>query len=197
MSKQLGFYVEQGHCVGCKTCQIACKDKNDLEVGQLFRKVHEFADGGFQQDGGAVTHNVRAYWLSLSCNHCQDAPCVKNCPTGAMQKRPEDGIVFIDQERCIGCRYCVMSCPYGAPQYNPKKGKTGKCDFCKDLLAAGKQPACVASCPLRALGFGQLDELREKHGKTDQVRGMPGPERTKPSLVITPHRDAIKGREGI
>lgn len=194
MKKQLAFYFQQENCVGCSTCQVACKDKNDLAVGQLFRKVHEFSGGDYQEIGKKVVANVYAYWLSLSCNHCQQPVCVKNCPSGAMQKRPEDGVVFVDQERCLGCKYCMMSCPYGAPQYNEKKGKMGKCDFCRDLLAAGKEPVCVASCPMRVIGYGELSELREKYGAADVVQGMPSPDRTKPSIVIVPHRSAIARR---
>ena len=193
MSEQLGFYFQQDRCIGCFTCQIACKDKNDLEVGQRFRKVHEFAGGGYTQTGRGLVNNVYAYWLSMSCNHCEDPICVKNCPTHALQKRAEDGIVFIDQNQCIGCRYCVMSCPYGAPQFNPKTGKTGKCDMCKDLLAKGEKPVCVTACPMRLLDCGKLDELRKKYQGVDQIKGMPEP-KTKPSFVITPHRDAVMER---
>ena len=191
MSGQLGFHLQQGYCAGCFTCQIACKDKNDLEVGQRFRRVREYEGGGFARTERGLIHNVYAYWLSMSCNHCEDPVCVKNCPTGAMQKRPEDGIVFVDQARCIGCRYCQMSCPYGAPQYNPKIGKMGKCDFCQDLLARGGQPACVEACPMRVLTFGSLEELRKLHGGVRQIKGLPAPDRTNPSLVITPHRHAV------
>jgi anaerobic dimethyl sulfoxide reductase subunit B (iron-sulfur subunit) len=190
MTGQLAFYFEQEHCVGCLTCQIACKDKKDLEVGQLFRKVHESAGGGYRQKGRVISHNVFAFWLSMSCNHCQAPACMKNCPTGAIRKRPEDGIVFIDEGICIGCQNCVVSCPYGAPQYNPQKGKAGKCDLCRDQLAAGKQPACVAACPMRALHYGRLDVLRQKYGSLNRVPGMPDPDITRPSLVITPHRDS-------
>jgi anaerobic dimethyl sulfoxide reductase subunit B (iron-sulfur subunit) len=190
MTTQLGFHFDQRHCVGCCTCQIACKDQNDLDVGQLFRRVREYAGGEFRQIGKAVMPDVYAFWLSLGCNHCQDPLCVANCPTGAMQKRALDGIVFVDQDVCIGCRYCVMSCPYGAPQYNPDKGKTGKCDLCRSRLAEGQSPACVAACPQRVLDFGPIDALRQKYGTVAQVHGMPSPDRTHPSVVITPHRDA-------
>lgn len=196
MTKQLGFHLEQGYCVGCFTCQIACKDKNNLAVGQRFRRVHEFAGGGYGPAGQGLIHNVYAYWLSLSCNHCEQPVCVANCPTGAMRKRPKDGVVYVDQSRCIGCRYCVMSCPYGAPQYNPSTGKTGKCDFCKDRLDRGERPACVEACPMRVLDFGDIDELRAKYSGTDYVRGLPGPEKTRPSIIITPHRDAVPEQGG-
>lgn len=191
MGKQLAFYFEQEHCTGCMACQMACKDKNNLEVGQLFRKVSEVAGGSYQEKDGAVIPHVYAFWLSISCNHCSNPVCVASCPVGAMQKRAEDGIVYIDQERCIGCLRCSQSCPYDAPQYNPKVKKVGKCDFCQDLLAEGKPPVCVAACPLRALDYGPLDRLWEKYGRNNQTKGMPDAHITQPALVITPHRHAI------
>ena len=193
MSEQLGFYFQQDRCIGCFTCQVACKDKNNLEVGQRFRKVHEFAGGGFTATNKGFVNDEYAYWLSMSCNHCQEPSCVKSCPTGALQKRADDGVVFIDQQKCVGCRYCLMSCPYGAPQYNPKIGKTGKCDMCKDLLAKGEKPICVTSCPTRVLDFGKLEDLKKQYKGVNQVKGMPDPV-TKPAFIITPHRNAVMDR---
>jgi anaerobic dimethyl sulfoxide reductase subunit B (iron-sulfur subunit) len=190
MTKQMAFYFEQKHCSGCCTCQIACKDKNNLKVGQMFRKVHEYSGGGFWQEGAAVVQDVYAFWLSISCNHCGEPACVKNCPTGALQKRMDDGIVVIDSEKCIGCCRCVKSCPYGSLQYDLGIGKVRKCDFCLDLLSKGEVPACVAACPMRALDYGVLGELRKKYGTVDQTRGMPSAANTEPSLVISPHRSA-------
>lgn len=190
MSGQLGFYFRQDRCIGCFTCQVACKDKHDLAVGQNFRRVQEFAGGGYRQTGNGLVNDVYAYWLSMSCNHCADPACVKKCPTGAMQKCSDDGIVYIEQEKCIGCRQCVTACPYGAPQFNPQLGKTGKCDMCKDLLAKDEKPVCVTGCPMRVLDHGDLDELRQKYQGVDQIKGMPEP-KTKPALVITPHRSAV------
>jgi anaerobic dimethyl sulfoxide reductase subunit B (iron-sulfur subunit) len=191
MAKQMAFYFEQKHCAGCKTCQIACKDKNDLRVGQLFRKVYECCGGGYQQQGGAVVPQVFAFWVSISCNHCISPVCVEACPTGAIQKQAEDGIVTIEQGRCIGCRRCVESCPYKAPQYNEVTGKADKCDFCRDYLARGKPPACVAACPLRALHYGPLDTLWLKYGRVNETKGMPSAAITEPALIIAPHRDAM------
>lgn len=191
MGKQLAFYFEQRHCTGCETCQIACKDKHDLPVGQRFRKVYEVAGGSFRSTGAAaVIPDIYAFWVSVSCNHCIQAVCVDSCPTGALQKRAEDGIVYVEQERCIGCLRCTQSCPYDALQYNPATGKVDKCDFCRDLLADNKPPACVAACPLRALDYGPLDVLWKKYGRINQTKGMPDAATTRPALVITPHRDA-------
>ena len=192
MPNQLAFYFEQKHCSGCSTCQIACKDKNNLPAGQLYRTVREVAGGGYRQEGAVITHNVYAFWLSVSCNHCENPVCREHCPAGAIVKLPESGIVYIDRDKCIGCQACVRCCPYHAPQFDGETRKAGKCDFCRDLLAEGKPPACVASCPMRALAFGPLAELREKYGQVASTPGLPAAELTKPALVIAPHRDAVR-----
>lgn len=192
MAKQLGFVVEQKRCMGCKACQTACKDKNELEVGQLWRRVTEVAGGGYYEDGSAIRPRVYAFWTSISCNHCENPRCVQNCPTGAMHKRSEDGVVVVDKDKCIGCRYCTWSCPYGAPQYNPAEGKIGKCDLCLDYLAQGKDPACVAACPVRALHAGKLDELKQKYNGMTKTKGLPDPNLTHPSIIVAPHKDAIE-----
>lgn len=189
---QKGFYINQQFCVGCKACQIACKDKNDLEVGQLWRKVTEVSDGNYVRQGNGIKAHVYAYWISMACNHCADPKCVANCPTGAMYKRKEDGVVLVDENRCIGCRYCTWSCPYSAPQYNELKGKIGKCNYCLDLVSQGKDPACVAACPMRALGFGEIEDLRKKYQGTDVILGLPDPKITQPSVTITPHKNAMR-----
>ena len=190
MAKQYGFYVDQQHCIGCFTCQVACKDKNDLPVGIRWRRVREFQGGDTIIENDVFKSNVFAYWLSLACNHCEIPKCAINCPTGAMYKREEDGIVLVDQDKSIGCGYCTWSCPYEAPQLS---GKTvTKCNFCIDLQAQGKNPACVDACIMRVLEYGPIDELRKKYGNVAQIKGLPDPSITKPSLVITPHKKAIE-----
>lgn len=189
-AKQMGFYIDQSSCIGCFTCQVACKDKNDLQAGQYWRKVREFSGGDSEEQNHVFNSNVYAYWLSMSCNHCEHPKCVANCPTGAMHKRAEDGIVLVDRDKCIGCGYCVWSCPYGAPTLI--NHLSSKCNFCIDLLEQGKKPACVSACIMRALDYGPIDELRAKYGSEAEVKGLPSAGITNPSVVITPHKDAIK-----
>ena len=181
---QLGFYYDMTVCTSCKTCQIACSDKNNLVVGTTFRKVFNFEGGKFPKPW--------AYHLSISCNHCADPKCVKNCPTGALYKREKDGVVMQDKEKCIGCKLCTWSCPYGAPKYIEKEGKTGKCNMCVDLLDKGEEPACVTACQLRALKFGDIDVLRKNYKGTADIKGLPDSGTTHPSIVINPNKEAMK-----
>lgn len=191
MKKQYAFYYDSSRCSGCKTCQVACKDKNNLEVGMLWRRVYEVNSGEWTKCGNAWVNNIRAYNISLSCNHCEDPICVKNCPTRAMHKR-KDGIVLIYDTKCIGCRYCEWACPYGAPRYDEAKGVMSKCTFCEDYIDEGKTPACVAACPMRVLDFGELKELRKKYGSENEIFPLAVSVITNPSIVIKPHKDAFK-----
>lgn len=192
MSKQLAFYFDQQHCSGCYTCQIACKDKNNLEIGQQFRKVYEVTGGNYIKKRNAIIQDIYAFWTSVSCNHCINPICVKKCPTGALKKRLEDGIVIIEKEKCIGCKTCIKNCPYHAIQYDTCTKKVIKCDFCLDLIKKGEKPVCVSSCPMRALEYGMLEELQEKYGNINETQGLPNKDITQPALVITPHKNAIK-----
>ena len=167
----VGFYLDQSRCTGCRACQVVCKDKNRLEVGTLYREAHSYTVGEFP--------SVKGFSYSFGCNHCDDAICLKNCPTGAIYKAA-DGTVIQDQSKCIGCRMCVMSCPYGQPKYFPEKGVSG-------LRQEGAQPACVAGCPNRALDFGDVDELRAKYGSNldnGTIVVLPSPEETHPNILI-------------
>ena len=165
------------------------RSKNNLEVGRLFRRVLEVSGGDWVQHGNTWENNAFAYMVSMGCNHCENPLCVDVCPTGASIKR-SDGIVYIDQDKCIGCRYCEWACPYGARQFNVATGTMTKCDFCADQLAVGLPPACVGSCPMRALDFGDLNELQARYGTTAAVYPLPSPSLTQPSIVIKAHPDA-------
>lgn len=189
--KRLAFYFDSSVCSGCKTCQIACKDKHDLPLGVLWRRVYEITGGDWKKSGNVWLTDVYAYNVSLSCNHCEDPICLKNCPSAAIDKR-DDGIVSIDSEKCIGCKYCSWNCPYGAPQYDHKKGIMTKCDLCSDYVDQGKNPSCVDSCPMRAFDFGNFDELKEKYGEDKHIYPLPKSEITQPSIVIKPHQNAYR-----
>ena len=103
MTTQYGFFIDSSRCTGCKTCELACKDFKDLGPEVSFRRIYEYAGGDWQEDNGVWHQNVFAYYLSISCNHCDDPACTKVCPSGAMHKR-EDGFVVVDEDVCIGCR---------------------------------------------------------------------------------------------
>ena len=190
MLKRPAFLVDMQTCTGCKTCMVACKDKNDLPVEVRWRRVYEYSGGEWLPGpGGTFRQDVFAYYVSVSCNHCEQPICVEVCPTKAMAQ-DEDGIVTVDQTRCVGCRYCEWACPYGAPQYRPDLGVMSKCDFCRDDLKAGRVPACVAACPTRTLTFGELEELKGDIDRGLQGTVAPLPDRglTGPRALFRPHR---------
>lgn len=187
--RQYAFYFDSTACSGCKACQVACKDKHHLPVGLLWRRVYEVVGGDWLPDGDAWVSNVFAYNLSVSCNHCENPICQQVCPTRAISKRA-DGIVLIDEKRCVGCGYCRWACPYNAPQLNSETGKMTKCTFCADEIELGKPPACVAACPMRVLDYGDKDTLVEKYGSLSGIFPLPEPAYTDPALMISPHKDA-------
>lgn len=188
MAKQLAFYVDIENCNGCKACQIACKDKNKLPVGTRWRRVFQYEGGEWiARDGHMLPSSLYGYSVSSACMHCQNPVCVQVCPAGAITKR-DDGIVLINQDRCIGCRYCSWACPYGAPQFDDAKGVMDKCDMCYDLVDKGEKPACVQACPYRAMDFGPLEELQKEHGTFNAPAPLPDPGITNPSVVYGPNR---------
>ncbi|WP_257159293.1 DMSO/selenate family reductase complex B subunit [Corynebacterium cystitidis] len=190
VNKRLGFYFDQTLCNGCKACQIACKDKHDTPIGVNWRRVVEYSGGDWATNSDGVMQNSTfTYYTSISCNHCDNPICTQVCPTTAMHIG-EDGVVTVDPDKCVGCRYCEWACPYSAPQFNVDKGVMTKCDLCADYRSEGKEPACVASCPSRALDWGPIDELREEHGDVNGIAPLPDPSLTEPRLAMRPHKDA-------
>ncbi len=189
MAKQLGFYVNLANCTGCKACEIACKDRKDLPLGVRWRRVYEYSGGEWIQDNDQmIPSGIFSYFVTTACMHCEEPGCMEVCPAGAISKR-DDGIVLIDPDKCIGCRYCSWACPYDAPQFNEEIGLMTKCDMCVELQDQGQNPACVDACPYRALQYGDIEELKAAHGTLIDPAPMPDPSLTKPSIVYTPHKD--------
>jgi anaerobic dimethyl sulfoxide reductase subunit B len=187
MPKKPAFCLDTQICTGCKTCMIACKDKNNLDTGVLCRRVYEYSGGEWLPlPDGTFRQDVFAYYISVSCNHCSRPICVEVCPTGAMNQ-DINGIVTVNESRCMGCRYCEWACPYGAPQYRVESGCMTKCDFCRNELETGGVPACVAACPTRALSFGERDGLEAKQNKNETFAPLPNEELTEPSTFFRPH----------
>lgn len=194
MAKQLAFYVDINKCSGCKACQVACKDKSNLPVGVRWRRVFQYEGGEWiNQNGQMIPSNVYTYSVSSACMHCVKPICMDVCPTSAISKR-DDGIVLINADMCIGCRYCSWACPYGAPQFNEELNVMTKCDMCHDLVDKGERPACVESCPYRAMDFGPLDELQAKHGTFADPAPLPNPSITEPAVVYTPNKATKSSR---
>lgn len=179
----LGFFFDMQSCSGCRTCQIACKDRNDLPIGMLFRRVRTFETGTYP--------SAKMYHASTSCNHCENPACVANCPTGAMQKA-EDGTVVHDDGVCIGCETCVNSCPYEVPVLDESLGIARKCDACASLREAGGNPACVDACLMRCLHFGDLDELVATYGADamSELPFLPSADTTAPNTRYLPKEAA-------
>ncbi len=189
---QYGFYVNTDICAGCKACMTACFDRNNLEVPQKFRKVYEYGGGTWTTDEqGAYTATSFAYYVSMTCGHCDEPACVSVCPTGAMQKDPETGIVNNDKSLCIGCMSCESACPYHHP-VQLADGLSHKCNMC--LTADGDgvpNPTCVRACPVRALEFDTIENLRAKYGEVNAMGDLSAT--TGPNVVFTVHRDAAMG----
>ena len=173
-AKKLGLVIDLDICVGCHACAVNCKEWNASGHMAPLTDVHAYGAG---QDG-VWFNRVHAYEVEpedgagtgmtvhfpRSCLHCEDAACVTVCPTGASYKRREDGIVLVDEDKCIGCKLCSWACPYGAREYDPSEGVMKKCTLCVDkiynenLEEIDRVPACVATCPVGARHFGDLGD---------------------------------------
>jgi Fe-S-cluster-containing dehydrogenase component len=167
-----GMGVDVTKCIGCARCVAACKIENDVPEEPYFFNtwIERYVlrpDGRVEVDspnGGldgfppiADEGNVlRTFFVPKLCNHCENPPCVQVCPVGATFIT-EDGVVLVDEEYCIGCRYCIQACPYGARYMHPDKRVAGKCTFCYHRLVKGKVPACVEVCPTGARVFGEVE----------------------------------------
>jgi anaerobic dimethyl sulfoxide reductase subunit B (iron-sulfur subunit) len=197
MVQRPAFFLDTQICTGCKTCMVACRDKNDLPAGVRWRRVVEFAGGDWLRlADGTFSQNVFAYYISVSCNHCREPICVQACPSTAMNQ-DDHGIVTVDPQKCLGCRYCEWACPYSAPQFDEALGQMTKCDFCREEIERGGVPACVAGCPTRALQFGEFDWLAARCGSSQLMAPLPPTVLTEPNFILEPHRDTQPGQTRI
>jgi Fe-S-cluster-containing dehydrogenase component/formate-dependent nitrite reductase membrane component NrfD len=146
---RFGFVLDQGRCIGCHACTVACKTEHGVELG-VFRTWVKYIEHGEFPD-------LRRSFTVLRCNHCTDAPCVEICPVESLYRR-EDGIVDFDPTRCIGCKACLNACPYDALYIDPESHTAAKCNFCAHRVDAGMQPACEVVCPTDAIVSGDLDD---------------------------------------
>ncbi|MCX8177991.1 MAG: 4Fe-4S dicluster domain-containing protein [Candidatus Bathyarchaeota archaeon] len=155
------IFVDYEKCIGCYTCVVACKMEHNLppypssppnaeptgpQLIRVYRVGPEIVDG-----------RVHQYFVAVTCMHCSSPPCMSACPVNAISKH-ESGIVAVDREKCIGCRFCLWACPYGAPQFN-SEGKMMLCDLCLHRLLEGKKAACEAHCPAGCIYVGYPHEI--------------------------------------
>ncbi|MBU3112628.1 4Fe-4S dicluster domain-containing protein [Clostridium lacusfryxellense] len=149
--KQNVMVIDLDRCIGCYGCQVACKMENEVALGSSRITVPTIGPTGIYPD-------VKMYFLPVMCQQCADPSCVKVCPTGACYKRSDDGVIVIDQEKCIGCKSCIKACPYEVNTFNNEMRVADKCNLCADLTEDGGKPACVKNCSGRALHFGDIND---------------------------------------
>lgn len=174
--KRLGFVVDLYRCIGCHTCAVTCKIENNLPKHGWWNRIT--TDGGNYQDTPAGEYpNIKMNYVPIACQHCESPACTKVCPVGATYKR-DDGVVFQDSDKCIGCRMCIAACPYtGVRSFNweepefyydfslggvgiseHQKHTVEKCTMCSHRLAREEEPACVNACPAHARYWGDFND---------------------------------------
>ena len=173
-----GFFTDTSLCIGCKACEVACKEWNHVPADTSLELTGESFDNTSALGADSWRHvafieqkvpatdpsgHDGVKWLMSSdvCKHCTHAACLDVCPTGALF-RTEHGTVVVQQDICNGCGYCVSACPYGVIDQRPDDGRVFKCTMCYDRLGAGEEPACAKACPTKSIQYGELDELRER-----------------------------------
>ncbi len=182
--KKYGFFTDTSLCIGCKACEVACKEWNALPAEPLqltgmsydnskalsattWRHVKfiEKLENG-QGERPNLLRPFQSEWLMMSdvCKHCGKAGCLEACPTGALF-RTEFGTVVVQQDICNGCAYCVPSCPFGVIEISVHDGKAHKCTLCYDRLKGGLEPACAKTCPTNSIQFGEVKELQSRARK--------------------------------
>ena len=169
---RMGFFTDTSLCIGCKACEVACKEWNVIPSDGVLDLTGESFDNtsglsanswrhvAFIEQAEPGKEGIRWLMASDVCKHCTHAACLDVCPTGALFRTEFDTVV-VQQDVCNGCGYCVSACPYGVIDQRKGDGRVFKCTMCYDRLGAGQEPACAQACPTRSIQFGVLDELRE------------------------------------
>jgi Fe-S-cluster-containing dehydrogenase component len=168
-----GYAIDSTKCIGCNSCMRACRAENDVPKGfnRTWVERYQVSPNGdvrvdapkgddyvFEETTGEV---AKAFFVPKLCNHCEKSVCNQVCPVGAAY-RTEDGVVLVDQQRCVGCGYCVQACPYGSRFISPKTHMADKCTLCYHRITKGQIPACVLACPKEARVFGDLNDPKSK-----------------------------------
>jgi len=164
--KQYGMVIDLDACIGCHACSIACKFENGTEVGLDWHRVETVGDPNAkvgQDIPAGVYPDLSMYWLPIPCMHCGNPPCMEVCPAAAISKGTE-GIVLVDKEKCVGCKYCSWVCPYKVPQFG-EDGTMQKCTLCAHRIAKGQEPACVVACVYGARVFGDVNDPHSEASK--------------------------------
>lgn len=161
---QYGMVIDVRGCTGCQTCVVSCKTSNEIVGENLWSHVQNLSEENETYLATAAP-SVALHFRPVLCNHCESPACITVCPTGAMHKDDETGIVSVDQNICIGCSSCVKACPYEAPVIDTERTVSSKCNFCAGRIAADKDPYCVASCPARVRHFGIISDPESEVSK--------------------------------
>lgn len=188
--KSYGFFTDTTVCIGCKACEVACKEWNNLPADEIGLTGDSYDNTGalsantwrhvnFIERSGELGVRAEAQtpfqsgWLMMSdvCKHCHNPPCLEACPTGALFKTEFDTVV-VQQDVCNGCGYCVPACPFGVVDISLLDGKAHKCTLCYDRLKGGLEPACAKSCPTDSIQFGEVGDLVER--AQSRVRELKG-----------------------
>lgn len=175
--QQLAFEVDLDSCSGCKSCVAACHNLNGLDDDETWRDV------GLLQ--GGPTEQPVIQTITSACHHCLEPACMSGCPVNAYDKDEVTGIVKHLDDQCIGCQYCILKCPYDVPKYNKKRGIVRKCDMCSSRLEVGEAPACVQSCPTKAIRITTIDQQDaiDNANSGRFLPGAPNPSYTRPTTI--------------